>query len=56
MKRPRKGVSINTSKFTGDALSYVQRIKKKIELLDGLQLGETLIKYDLSVAIRIPIR
>jgi restriction system protein len=43
MQRARKGVFITTSKFSNDALDYVQRIEKKIVLIDGQQLAEMMI-------------
>lgn len=52
MQRARKGVFITTSKFSSDALDYVQRIEKKIVLIDGLQLAEMMIKYNLGVTVK----
>jgi restriction system protein len=52
MQRARKGVFITTWKFSSDALDYVQRIEKKIVLIDGQQLAEMMIKYDLGVTIK----
>jgi restriction system protein len=52
MQRARKGVFITTSKFSRDALDYVGRIEKKIVLIDGQQLAEMMIKYDLGVAAK----
>jgi restriction system protein len=52
MQRARKGVFITTSKFSSDALDYVQRIEKKIVLIDGQQLAEMMIKYNLGVAVK----
>ncbi len=47
--RARKGVLITTSYFTPDALEYVQRIEKKIVLIDGEKLAELMIDYDIGV-------
>jgi restriction system protein len=52
MQRARKGVFITTSKFSRDALEYVQRIEKKIVLIDGQQLAEMMIKYNLGVTVK----
>jgi restriction system protein len=52
MQRARKGVFITTSKFSNDALNYVQLIEKKIVLIDGQQLAEMMIKYNLGVSIK----
>ena len=37
--RARKGVMITTSTFSQEAKDYVQKIEKKIVLIDGKQLG-----------------
>jgi restriction system protein len=47
--RARKGVLITTSKFTADALDYVNRIEKKIVLIDGEQLAEHMIEHNIGV-------
>jgi restriction system protein len=52
MQRARKGVFITTSKFSSDALDYVQRIEKKIVLIGGQQLAEMMIKYNLGVSVK----
>jgi restriction system protein len=52
MQRARKGVFITTSRFSNDALDYVQRIEKKIVLIDGQQLAEMMIKYNLGVSVK----
>jgi predicted helicase len=48
--RARKGVLITTSTFTADALDYVQRIERKIVLIDGKQLADLMIEHDIGVA------
>jgi restriction system protein len=52
MQRARKGVFITTSRFSRDALDYVQRIEKKIVLIDGQQVAEMMIKYNLGVTVK----
>ncbi|HEY3244186.1 MAG TPA: restriction endonuclease, partial [Phycisphaerae bacterium] len=47
--RARKGVLITTSAFTSDAREYVERIEKKIVLIDGEQLAQLMIDYDVGV-------
>ena len=48
--RARKGVLITTSAFTPDALDYVQKIEKRIVLIDGKQLADLMIEHDVGVA------
>ena len=47
--RARKGVMITTSSFSPDAKRYVDRIEKKIVLIDGEQLAQLLIDYNVGV-------
>jgi len=47
--RARKGVMITTSTFSQQAREYVSRIEKKIVLIDGEQLAQYLIDYDIGV-------
>ena len=49
-KRARKGVMITTSEFTRDAQKYVERIEKKIVLINGARLAELMIDHDIGVA------
>ena len=49
--RARKGVFITTSTFTADAVDYVQRIEKKIVLIDGSQLADLMIDYNVGVTV-----
>ncbi len=48
--RARKGVFITTSQFSADAKDYVNRIEKRIILIDGQQLAELSIEYRVGVA------
>lgn len=48
--RARKGVLITTSHFTPDATECVERIEKKIVLLDGERLAQLMIDHDIGVA------
>jgi restriction system protein len=47
--RARKGVFITTSSFSKDAYDYVERIERKIVLIDGEQLAELMIDHDVGV-------
>jgi restriction system protein len=48
--RARKGVMITTSSFSAQAREYVGRIEKKIVLIDGEQLAQYLIDYNIGTA------
>jgi restriction system protein len=48
-QRARKGIFITTSQFTQDAKDYVNRIEKKIVLIDGEQLANYMIDYGVGV-------
>jgi restriction system protein len=45
----KKGIFITTSTFTKDALEYVPRNETKIVLIDGQQLAQFMIDYNLGV-------
>ena len=47
--RARKGVLITTSSFSREARDYVERIEKKIVLIDGEQLAQFMIDYGIGV-------
>ena len=47
--RARKGVLITTSAYTKDAKDYVERIEKKIVLIDGQQLAQFMIDFGIGV-------
>ncbi len=49
--RARKGVLITTSFFTQDALEYVQKIEKRIVLVDGKQLADLMIDNGIGVTV-----
>jgi restriction system protein len=48
--RARKGVFITTSKFTQDAIEYIQRIEKKIVLINGEELAQLMIDHNIGVS------
>jgi restriction system protein len=45
----KKGIFITTSSFTRDALDYTPRNETKIVLIDGQQLAQFMIDYNLGV-------
>ena len=49
--RARKGVFITTSYFSQEAKEYVQRIEKRIVLIDGLELADYMVDYNVGVAV-----
>lgn len=52
MQKSRKGVFITTSKFSNDAIEYVNLIEKSIVLIEGKKLAELMIQYNLGVSTR----
>jgi restriction system protein len=48
-ERARKGVLITTSRFTPDAERYVDRIEKRIVLIDGERLASYMIDFGIGV-------
>jgi Restriction endonuclease len=49
----KKGIFITTSRYTLDAASYVPRNETKIVLIDGDQLAQLMIDYNLGVTTEI---
>jgi restriction system protein len=50
-RRARKGVFITTSDFTKEAREYVAMIDSKIILIDGEELAELMIDYNVGVSV-----
>ncbi|MCG3147644.1 MAG: Mrr restriction system protein [Verrucomicrobiae bacterium] len=48
-QRAKKGIFITTSDFTKEATEYAARIDNKIILIDGEQLAELMIDYNIGV-------
>jgi restriction system protein len=48
-QRARKGVFITTSTFSSDAREYAGRIDSKVVLIDGSQLAQFMMDFDLGV-------
>lgn len=49
-QKARRGVLITTSTFSQDAYRYVGRIEKRIVLIDGEQLTQLMIDYNVGVS------
>lgn len=49
-QRARKGVFITTSDFTRESREYVEKIEKKIILINGKDLAKYMLKYDIGVS------
>jgi restriction system protein len=50
--RSTKGVFITTSTFTKDARDHVGRVQKRIILIDGEELAQLMIDFDIGVTAR----
>lgn len=48
--RAKKGIFITSSSFTNDAKEYVERIDKKVILIDGDKLAQLMIEYNVGVS------
>ena len=51
-QRAKKGVFITTSNFSKDAVSYATQVDAKIILIDGEDLAQYMIDYNLGVSIQ----
>jgi restriction system protein len=51
-QRAKKGVFITTSGFSKEAISYASQMDAKIVLIDGEQLAQYMIDYNLGVSIQ----
>ena len=49
-QRANKGIFITTSSFTREAVEYITSILTRIILIDGKQLAELMIDYDIGVS------
>src|SRR5438105_9265815 len=49
--RARKGVFITTGSFSSDARNYVDRIDKRIVLIDGSMLAGLMLQYNVGVSV-----
>ena len=48
--RAKKGIFITTSTFSSDAFAYVERIEKRIVLIDGSRLAQLMFDFGVGVA------
>lgn len=49
-QRAKKGVFITTSRFSSDAVEYVNKIESRIILIDGNELTKLMIEYGVGVS------
>ena len=49
-QRARKGIFITTSEFSKEAIDYITKIESKIVLIDGDQLAQYMIDYNIGVS------
>jgi restriction system protein len=52
MHRASKGVFLTTGTFSSDARAYVERIGKKVVLIDGEALTRLMIEHDVGVSVQ----
>jgi restriction system protein len=50
-KRARKGVFLTTGTFSAEASNYIQAIEPRIALIDGLQLAQFMIDFNVGVTL-----
>ncbi len=51
MENVQKGVFITTSKFTKEAIDFINRQQKNIKLIDGKMLADLLVKYQVGINV-----
>ena len=51
MENVQKGVFITTSKFTKEAVEFVERQRKNIKLIDGELLADLVVKYHVGINV-----
>ena len=51
MENVQKGVFITTSKFTKEAIEFINRQQKNIKLIDGSMLADLLVKYQVGINV-----
>jgi restriction system protein len=49
-QKAKKGIFITTSSFTKEAINYAESIENKIVLIDGEQLANFMIDYNIGVS------
>src|SRR5690606_27281477 len=51
-QRAKKGVFITTSSFSKEAITYASQMDTKIVLIDGEQLAQYMIDFNLGVSVQ----
>ena len=51
-RRAKKGIFITTSNFSREAIDYISKISSKIVLIDGEQLAQYMIDFDIGVSTK----
>jgi len=51
-QKASKGVFITTSSYTKEAKLYVEKLNKKIVLIDGQELARYMIEFNVGVSTR----
>ncbi len=51
-KKAKKGIFITTSSFPVSAIEFVKSIEPRIVLIDGKQLAELMIEYNIGVSVK----
>lgn len=44
-----RGIFITTSRFTGDAVDYADRVQARLILIDGDTLADLMVRYNVGV-------
>lgn len=50
--RATKGVFVTTSRFTAKAKEYVERISKRVVLIDGAELARHMVDHRVGVRVK----
>jgi restriction system protein len=51
-KGATKGIFITTSKFSSEARVYAEEIQSRVILIDGRELANLMIEYEVGVTVR----
>ncbi|GAI75732.1 unnamed protein product, partial [marine sediment metagenome] len=51
-RRAKKGIFITTSNFSREAIDYISKISSKIVLIDGEQLAQYMIDFNIGVSTK----
>lgn len=50
-KHASKGIFITTSSFSTEARNYIKNIQQKVILIDGLELAQYMVEYNIGVSV-----